>query len=88
MDRPSLRGKGNMKNFHTFVTVLAVVLSVTFALLLYPEIVGHQGVLKSIFIVGLGVGVIWLFYFMLGRLFGHIYDTGREDEKENNTDFI
>ena len=22
------------------------------------------------------------------RLFGHIYDAGREDEKENNTDFI
>jgi hypothetical protein len=77
-----------MKYFRTFATILAVVFSVVFALLLYPEIVGQQGVLKSTVAVGLGVACIWLFYFMLGRLFSSIYAAGREDEKENNTDFI
>ncbi len=43
-------------------------LSVTFALLLFPTIVGRQGVLMSLVYVGLGVGFIWLVYFGIGRL--------------------
>jgi hypothetical protein len=77
-----------MKNFRTFATFLAVVSSVTFALLLFPQIVGVHDALKSTFFVGLGVGVIWLFYFLLGRLFSHIYAAGKEDASENNSDFV
>jgi len=65
-----------------------VVFSVTFALLLFPEIEGHHGVIKSTLFVGLGKGCIWLFYFLLGRLFSSIFAAGKEDEKENDTDFI
>jgi hypothetical protein len=77
-----------MKNFRVIATTLAVVFSITFAFLLFPEIVGVHGVAKSAFFVGLGVVCIWLFYFMLGRLFSHIYDAGKEEASENNTDFI
>jgi hypothetical protein len=77
-----------MKHFRLIATILAVVFSVTFALLLFPEIVGVHGALKSTLFVGLGVGVIWLFYFLLGSLFGRIHAAGKEEASENNTDFI
>lgn len=77
-----------MKHFRKFATIFAVILSVTFAVLLFPEIVGVHGVLKSTAIVGLGVAVIWTFYFLLGHLFGHIYEAGKEEASENNSDFV
>jgi hypothetical protein len=77
-----------MKNFRFIATIVAVIFSVTFAVLLFPEVVGVYGVLKATLITGLGVGFIWLFYFLLGRLFGSIYTAGKEDAQENNTDFI
>lgn len=77
-----------MKRFRLIATTLAVGFSVTFALLLFPEIVGVYGVPKSLLFVGVGVGCIWLFYFLLGRLFGHIYAAGKTDASENNRDFI
>ena len=42
-------------------------LSLAFALLLFPNIVGRHGVGMSLFYVGLGVGFIWLLYFAIGR---------------------
>lgn len=77
-----------MKNFRMIATILAVVFSLTFAFLLFPEIVGIHGVFKSTLFVGLGVGCIWILYFLLGILFGHIYAAGKEDTHENDTDFI
>ena len=47
--------------------IWTVFLSVTFALLLFPNIVNRQGVVMSLFYTGLGVGVIWLAYFGIGR---------------------
>jgi hypothetical protein len=43
-------------------------LSVFVAVLLYPNIVGKHGVVKSLFITVLAVGAIWLMYFIIGRL--------------------
>jgi asparagine N-glycosylation enzyme membrane subunit Stt3 len=45
----------------------AAFLSATFALLLFPNIVGRHGVWMSLFYTGLGVGFIWLLYFAVGR---------------------
>ncbi len=42
-------------------------LSVTFALILFPNIVGRNGIWMSLFYTGLGVGFIWLLYFGIGR---------------------
>lgn len=77
-----------MSNLRSIATILATIFSVTFAVLLFPEIVGHHGALRAAAFVLLGVGVIWLFYFTLGRLFGHIYAEGKRDAEENDTDFV
>ena len=47
--------------------IWTAVLSVTFALFLFPNIVGRHGIIMSLFYTGLGVGVIWLVYFGIGR---------------------
>ena len=43
-------------------------LSIFVAVMLYPNIVGKHGVVKSLFITILAVGAIWLMYFVIGRL--------------------
>jgi hypothetical protein len=78
-----------MHPIHRVATILAVVFSVTFALLLYPAIVGDYGVLQSVAFVLLGVAVIWAAYFGLGSLFGHLYQEGRKEGREDsNSDFV
>ena len=77
-----------MKSLRTGGAILAVVFSVIFAGLLFPEIVGTHGVPKAVFFVGLGVSLIWLFWFGLGCLLGHVYAAGQQDERDNETDFI
>lgn len=77
-----------MKRFRLIATTLAVVFSVTFALLLFPEIVGVHGVPKSLLLIGLGGGSIWLLYFLLGSLIACIYAAGEEDASQNNKDFV
>ncbi len=42
-------------------------LSVTFAVLLFPNIIHLHGVAMSLFYTGLGVGFIWFLYFAVGR---------------------
>jgi Kef-type K+ transport system membrane component KefB len=42
-------------------------LSVFVAVLLFPTIVGRHGVVRSLLITALAVGVIWLMYFFIGR---------------------
>jgi hypothetical protein len=69
-----------MNNLHRIGRILAIVFSVTFAALLFPTIVGVHGVLKSLGFVAMGVTVIWLAYFGLGALFGHINDEGKKEE--------
>jgi hypothetical protein len=49
--------------------VWTAVLSLTFALLLFPAIVGRHGVVMALLYTGLGVGLIWLLYFGIGRFF-------------------
>lgn len=77
-----------MKNLHTVGKILAIIFSLVFAGLLYPTIVDTHGTLKSLLFTGLGVVVIWVAYFLLGSLFGHLYEEGRKDGEENNTDFV
>lgn len=78
-----------MSNLRPIATVLATIFSITFALLLFPEIVDDHGALRASAVVLLGVGVIWLLYFTLGHLFGRIYDQGKRDSEESsNTDFV
>lgn len=78
-----------MKNLHLIGRVLATVFSVTFAGLLFPTIVGTYGVARSLGLVLLGVAVIWLFYFALGSLFGHLYQEGKKDGIDSsNSDFV
>jgi hypothetical protein len=48
--------------------VWTALLSVFVAVMLYPNIVGKHGVVKSLFITILAVGAIWLMYFVIGRL--------------------
>ncbi len=48
--------------------VWTVLLSVVFAALLLPSIVGEHGLPMSLVYTGLGVGVIWIVFFALGRL--------------------
>ncbi len=43
-------------------------LSVFVAVMLFPNIVGKHGVVKSLLITVLAVGAIWLMYFVIGRL--------------------
>ncbi len=43
-------------------------LSVFVAVMLFPNIVGRHGVVKSLLITVLAVGAIWLMYFVIGRL--------------------
>jgi hypothetical protein len=47
--------------------VWTAVLSLTFALLFFPTIVGRHGVMMTLLYTGLGVGFIWLLYFGIGR---------------------
>jgi len=77
-----------MANLHIIGKVLATVFSVTFAVLLFPTIVGHYGVAKSLMFTMLGVGFIWLVYFLLGSLFKNLYEHGRKEGEEDNTDFV
>lgn len=48
-------------------TIWTTVLSVAFALLLFPSIVGRHGVVMSLIYTGLGISVIWLAYFGIGH---------------------
>lgn len=48
--------------------VWTVALSVFVAVLLFPNIIGRHGVVKSLVITVLAVGAIWLMYFIIGRL--------------------
>jgi hypothetical protein len=77
-----------MANLHIIGKVLATAFSVVFAVLLFPSIVGVHGVAKSLVFTALGVGFIWLVYFMLGNLFKNIHDHGRKEGEEDNTDFV
>ncbi len=43
-------------------------LSVFVAVMLYPNIVGKHGVLKSLVITALAVGAVWLMYIVIGRV--------------------
>ena len=52
----------------TGLKIWTVVLSLAFAVLLFPNIVGRSGVWMSVFYTGLGVGLIWLLYYAIGRL--------------------
>ncbi len=47
--------------------IWTIFLSLAFALLLFPTIVGRLGVGMSILYTGLGVGFIWFLYFAIGR---------------------
>ena len=77
-----------MANIHYIAMILATVFSVVFAVLFFPSIVGLHGVAKSSVFTMLGVGFIWMIYFLLGSLFKHIYEQGRNEGEENNTDFV
>ena len=68
--------------------ILATIFSLTFAVLLFPSIVGVHGVFKSSIFTMLGVGFIWFLYFMLGSLFTHIHEEGKKEGRDNNTDFV
>ena len=48
--------------------VWTALLSITFAGLLFPNIVGQYGLWISLLFTCLGVGVIWLVYFGIGQL--------------------
>ena len=43
-------------------------LSVFVTAMLFPNIVGRHGVVKSLAITALAVGAIWLMYFVVGRV--------------------
>lgn len=75
-----------MKKFHLIARTVAIVLSVVFALLLFPTIVGIHGGLKSAAYTLLGIAVIWVFYFGLGALFSSLYEEGKKDG--DNADFV
>jgi hypothetical protein len=48
--------------------IWTILLSVFVAVMLFPNIVGKHGVVKSLFITVLAVGAVWLMYFVIGRL--------------------
>jgi len=50
------------------IKVWTTLLSVFVAVMLYPNIVGRHGVGKSLLMMALAVGAIWLMYFVIGRL--------------------
>ena len=77
-----------MNSLHNTGKILASFLSVVFAALLYPNIVEVHGVLKSGFYTLLGVGFIWLVYFLLGSLFKHIHEKGVKEGRDDNSDFV
>ena len=56
-----------MSRAHWGFKVWTAFLSVTFAVLLFPNIVHLHGVAMSLFYTGLGVGFIWFLYFAVGR---------------------
>lgn len=78
-----------MKDLKAYRMVVFVV-SMLFAILLFGAIRDEQGVLKSVSFVGLGVAVIWFFYYLvLGSVFRHFHEQGRkEKEEEDNADFV
>ena len=53
---------------HWGFKVWTLFLSVTFAVLLFPNIVDIHGFGMSLFYTGLGVGFIWFLYFLIGWL--------------------
>ena len=48
--------------------IWTAILSVSVAVMLYPNIVGRHGIWKSLLITALAVGAIWLMYFVISRL--------------------
>jgi small-conductance mechanosensitive channel len=48
--------------------IWTALLSVFVAVMLYLNIVGRHGVVKSLLITTLAVGAIWLMYFVIGRV--------------------
>jgi hypothetical protein len=70
---------------HWGAVVWTTILSVTFALLLFPSIVGLHGIGMSLLYTGLGVGFIWFLFFLIGRLVNHAVS---EELKRRGTDDI
>jgi hypothetical protein len=73
---------------HTYRIVITFI-SALFAILLFTTIKDDHGVLKSVMFVCLGVATIWFFsYVVLGSVFRHFYEKGKEEGKEDNSDFV
>ena len=52
--------------------------------MLFTAIKDVHGVAKSLLFVGLGVATIWFFaYVILGSVYQHIYEKGKEKGKED-----
>lgn len=59
-------------------------LSVTFAALLLPNIVDKYGILLSLFYTSLGVSVIWLVYFGIGKFIEWAVDEEIKQKSHNH----
>lgn len=61
--------------------VWTALLSIIFAVMLFPNIIDRHGFWMSLLYTGLGVGVIWLAYFGIGQLLQWI--VSKELEERN-----
>jgi len=78
-----------MKDFKRTFRIVIAFISAFFAVMLFFTIKDVHGVPKSLLFVGLGVATIWFFYYViLGSVFQHFYEKGKEKGKEDNSDFV
>ncbi len=66
---------------NTVFKVWTILLSVVFAVMLFPNIVDKHGVWLSILFTAAGIGVIWLVYFGIGQFIN--WAVSKEIERRN-----
>ena len=69
----------------TIFRIWAIVLSVVFAVLFFPNILDEHGAPMSLLYTGMGVGIIWVVFFAVGCL---VEWAVREEIKRRDLDRI
>ena len=71
---------------HKAATIWTILLSVTFAVLLFPVLLSDHGLLPALAYTALGAGVIWAIYFAVGGGLKWVAEeAARESEKKHNS---
>lgn len=69
---------------HRIFKIWVTILSIVFAVLLFPNIIDEHGLWMSMFYTAMGIGVIWMAYYGIGRFIDCVVN--EEIKKRNLSD--